>query len=115
MTEKKMTEKKYYRVTSRHTSEIAFNVDVKNGKETENCYISISGSFPRPNPSNMKPGINYLNQAEKDALNKEPSFNEFEENGLFSVQAINFRDMPDDKQKEYDAELFRKNKTNGKK
>lgn len=106
----KKAEKKYYKIISRHTADILFNLDIYDGSVKSNEYILIKGSPPKPNPVTMIPGVSYLNNAEKEALDKEAAFVEFiEKKALFSVHEINFKDMPEEIQQKYDTELFKKN------
>jgi hypothetical protein len=108
-----MAEEKYFTVRSTHTKSITYNVTLETDKRkkvtyTDNVSVTINGSFPRPNPALMKPGVSYLSEAEKSMLEKEPSFVQFVEDAKFVLHEIPFKDLPPELQKQYDVELYNK-------
>ena len=104
-----MAEETYYTVRSTHHKSTTFTVNMKSDKrkKPENRQIKIEGSFPRPNPSHMKPGVSYLSGAEKAALELEPSYQELEQNGKLVLHEIPFKDLPEELQIQYDPELYK--------
>lgn len=100
---------KYYTVRGHKYKSTTFNVNMEPDKRKNPVLknIKINCKFPRPNRELEKPGISYLNQAELDALRREPSFLEYEKKGDYAVHEISFKDLPEELQKEYDMEAYR--------
>ena len=108
---------KYYTVRSSYSKSVTYNVvlppdgkakiDKRHKlKADSNIQITINGQFPRPNPKLEKRGKSYLNETELLVLREEQSFEFYEKEGLFIVHEIPFKDLPEEKQKEYDMKAF---------
>jgi len=108
-----MAENKYYEIRSAHNKSITFSINLETDKRKKKqaCIrdVKINGSFPRPIQAQMKQGISFINEVEKIELEKEPAFVELvEKDRKITVHEINFRDLPESLQKEYDIEAYKK-------
>lgn len=104
---------KYYTVRGHKYKSMVYQVNMEpdKRKKENNRQIEIKCKFPKPGGLNEKPGVSYLNQAELDALRKESSFTCFEKDGSYAITEIPFKDLPEDKQKEYDVKAYQALKT----
>lgn len=111
-----MAEAKYYTVRGHKFKSIVYQVNMENDKRKrpELNQIEIKGKFPKPGNQQPDPGKSYLSQEELEALRKEPSFTCYEQSGDFVVHEIPFKDLPEDLQKKYDLDLYKKLKAEAK-
>lgn len=112
-------EAKYYTTRKHSYKGTTYLIDVREDKrlkdsKMKNHEVRINGKFPRPGGRKETPGVSYLNQVELDALRTEPSFTCFEQSGEIKVTEIPFKDLPEEKQKEYDLAAYNRLKSEAK-
>lgn len=103
-----MAQEKYYKVLSNLNKTRTFSLIMGKNKDEKNIVrnVTLTGSFPRPNPKLMTPGVSYINDKEKTGLEKEEGFNKGVEERIFKLEDILFDSLPEIKQKEYNQKHY---------
>jgi hypothetical protein len=108
----------YYTVRVHKYKSMVYQVNMESDKrkKPEIKQIEIKGKFPkaRVHAKDLSPAKSYLNHQELLALRREPSFTCYEQSGDYVVTEIPFKDLPEELQKEYDIDAYRKLKQDAK-
>lgn len=97
----------YFKVTSKSDKTTSFSpADLQSDEMGNQVIITIQGMLPKANPAMLKPEYTYINREEKEALLKEASFMDMKKNGIYEMEPIAFKDMPDEYQIKYNRKMY---------